>query len=79
MNKIEEHWQKVIDEKKALKAVAAAEYISMSRSFLRRARMEGQVGNRTPGPNFIRRGRSILYLVSDLDAWLEEGRQVQGQ
>lgn len=60
---------------KTLKEAEAAEYISMSRSFLRRSRMDGQIGNRAPAPKFIRRGRSIVYMISDLDAWLEEGRQ----
>jgi hypothetical protein len=56
----------------------AAEYIGMSRSFLRQARMNGDLDNRTPGPPYIRIGRSIRYLLDDLDAWLEEFRVNQG-
>jgi hypothetical protein len=40
----------------------ASEYIGMSRSFLRQDRMNGYRVNRTPGPPFIKIGRSIRYL-----------------
>lgn len=53
----------------------AARYLSMSRSYLRRARMDGQVGQRTPGPPFIKLGRSVRYLVADLDGWLQANRR----
>ena len=49
-------------------------YIGMSRSFLRKARCEGLVGNRTPGPPFHRVGRKILYDIVELDAWLAKHR-----
>ncbi len=75
MQKINERWQGLITTRKALKEKDAAIYISMSRPYLRRARMEGTTGGQTPGPEFIKKGRSVLYMVSDLDAWLEEGRQ----
>lgn len=52
----------------------AASYIRMSRSFLRQDRMNGFRKNRTPGPNYIKVGRSIRYLREDLDAWLEQYR-----
>jgi hypothetical protein len=52
----------------------AAEYISMSRGFLRQDRMNGYRKNRTPGPNFIKLGKSIRYLKDDLDAWLLKHR-----
>jgi predicted DNA-binding transcriptional regulator AlpA len=48
----------------------ASEYISMSRSYLRQDRMNGFRKNRTPGPHFIKLGRSIRYLKTDLDDWL---------
>lgn len=57
--------------KRALSEIEASEYISMSRSFLRQARMEGNRENRTPAPPFIKIGRSVRYLKDDLDAWLE--------
>lgn len=52
----------------------AAQYINMSIPFLRQSRMEGVRKNRTPGPNFLKIGRSIRYLISDLDQWLQEHR-----
>ena len=58
-----------------LKDPGAARYIGMSVSFLRQSRCEGQVGNRTPGPKFIKIGRSIVYRIVDLDKFLEENSQ----
>lgn len=48
----------------------AANYITMSQSFLRQDRMNGVRKNRTPGPKFLKIGRSIRYLKEDLDSWL---------
>ncbi|WP_028886763.1 helix-turn-helix transcriptional regulator [Teredinibacter turnerae] len=56
---------------KALTEIEAARYIGMSRSFLAQARMEGKRENRTPAPPFIKIGRSVRYLRSDLDQWLD--------
>lgn len=55
---------------KALTELEAARYIGMSRSFLAQARMDGDRLNRTPGPSFIKIGRSVRYLREDLDKWL---------
>ncbi len=52
----------------------AAEYIGMSRSFLRKDRMDGIRENRTAGPEFLKIGRSIRYLKNDLDTWLLKNR-----
>jgi predicted DNA-binding transcriptional regulator AlpA len=60
---------------RALKEPEAAEYISMSESFLRQSRMDGIRENRTPGPPFVKIGRAVRYLREDLDAWLEGYRQ----
>jgi len=49
-----------------------AEYIGMSCSFLRKDRVDGLRKNRTPGPVYIKIGRSVRYLKSDLDGWLNE-------
>lgn len=49
----------------------ASEYIGMSCSFLRQDRMNGLRKNRTPGPNFVRIGRTVRYLKEELDIWLE--------
>jgi len=56
--------------KRALTEIETAEYIGMSRSFLRQSRMEGNRENRTPAPRFIKIGRSVRYLIEDLDIWL---------
>ena len=61
-------------EKKVFKEAEAAGYICMSRSFLSQDRAYGTLANRTPGPKFIRIGRSIRYLKEDLDSWLEQHR-----
>jgi predicted DNA-binding transcriptional regulator AlpA len=52
----------------------AAHYVGMSQSYLRQSRMYGDRENRTPGPRFLKIGRSVRYLVDDLDAWLEQFR-----
>ncbi len=52
----------------------AAHYIGMSQSFLRQDRMNGIRENRTPGPKFLKIGRSVRYLREDLDAWLFQHR-----
>lgn len=58
------------ENKKVLSEIETAEYISMSRSFLRQSRMEGNRENRTAAPPFIKIGRSVRYLKDDLDLWL---------
>lgn len=57
--------------KRALTEQETAEYIGMSRSFLRQSRMEGNRENRTPAPKFIKIGRAVRYLKEDLDNWLD--------
>lgn len=57
--------------KRALTEQETAEYIGMSRSFLRQSRMEGNRENRTPAPKFIKIGRAVRYLKEDLDIWLD--------
>ena len=62
-------------EKKVFKESEAANYICMSRSFLSQDRMNGALKNRTPGPKYMKIGRSIRYLKDDLDSWLDCHRQ----
>lgn len=64
---------------KVLSEKEAAEYVGMSRSFLRQDRMNGFRECRTEGPPYIKIGRSIRYLKADLDAWLMKHRQVQNK
>ena len=61
--------------RRAFAEADAAEYIGMSRSFLRQSRMDGEREKRTPGPKWVKLGRSVRYLIEDLDAWLESYRQ----
>jgi hypothetical protein len=57
---------------KTLPSQAAARYIGMSDSWLRQTRMAG----RNDGPPFLRMGaRTVRYLPTDLDRWLEERRR----
>jgi predicted DNA-binding transcriptional regulator AlpA len=53
-----------------------AKYLNVSPSTLRRGRMEGHRLNHFPCPPYVRLGRAIRYLISDLDAWLKEHRVV---
>ena len=63
--------------KNTLTEKEASEYIGMSRSFLRQDRMNGYRVNRTPGPTFMKLGRSIRYSKQDLDEWLDKHRMVR--
>ena len=49
-------------EKRVFTEIETAEYIGMSRSYLRQSRMEGSRAKRTPAPPVIKIGRSIRYL-----------------
>jgi len=58
-------------QKRALTEKEAANYVGMSRSFLRQARSNGDRLNRTPAPRHIKIGSSVRYLIEDLDDWLD--------
>lgn len=62
-----------------LNELEAAKYITMSAAFLRMARLRGVVGNRTPGPPYLKLGRNVRYRRADLDQWLEQRRIVPGE
>ncbi|OGT32015.1 MAG: hypothetical protein A3E87_10715 [Gammaproteobacteria bacterium RIFCSPHIGHO2_12_FULL_35_23] len=49
----------------------AAEYLGVSRSYLRQDRMQELINNRTPGPHYCRFGKMIRYTKEALDAWIE--------
>ena len=57
-----------------LTETVCAQYIAMSRSFLRKARIQGERTNYTPGPRFIRIGRAIRYYIDDITIWLAQNR-----
>ena len=50
----------------------ASRYINMSLAFLRRRRSEGNREGITPGPRFLKIGKSVRYMRADLDVWLEK-------
>lgn len=62
---------------RVLNEIETAEYIGMSRSYLRQARMEGRRQNYTPAPPFIKIGRAVRYLKEDLDLWLDEQTKLE--
>jgi predicted DNA-binding transcriptional regulator AlpA len=65
------------NSQRALSEIEASQYISMSRSFLRQSRMDGNRDKRTPAPPFIKIGRAVRYLRDDLDNWLDQFRKLQ--
>lgn len=62
-------------EKRLLNEVEACQYLNVSRSFLAQARMDGDRYSRTPGPPYIKAGKSVRYDVRDLDKWIAENRK----
>ena len=55
------------------KDAEAAHYIGMSESWLRQSRMRGN----PEAPPYIKIGKSVRYLKTDLDDWLEKRRHVE--
>jgi len=68
--------KQITPTRRALSCKEAATYISMGTSWLAHGRVEGSRLNRTPHPPFIKIGRSIKYLVEDLDTWLDSFRKL---
>ena len=68
MNDIEKIFPKVLSEK------SAAIYVGMSVQYLRQSRVYGNKETHTPAPPWVKCGRSVRYLISDLDEWLAENR-----
>ena len=65
-------------QKRGYKEDEAADYIGMSRSFLRQGRMTGPLDGRIPSPPFLRVGkRSVRYLREDLDEWLAQFKKYE--
>lgn len=61
---------KQIPAKRVFSTKEAAIYICMSASWLQHGRVDGDRERRIYHPQFIKVGRSIRYLVEDLDKWL---------
>lgn len=49
----------------------ASTVLGLSLSFLRKSRCEKLIGNRTPGPPFVKIGIRRFYRTVDLKAWAE--------
>ena len=56
--------------KRVLTEQEASTYIGMSRSWLRISRCHGKY----EAPPFVKLGRSVRYLLEDLDQWLQKNR-----
>lgn len=54
----------------------ASVYLGLSRSTLRQSRMNGIRKHRFPPPPYVRLGRTIRYIRSDLDDWIQKHRIV---
>jgi predicted DNA-binding transcriptional regulator AlpA len=62
---------------RALTESEAATYLGVSRITLRQGRSEGRRNSRMPPPPYVRLGRRIVYLLTDLDTYLAEHRVEQ--
>ena len=62
-------------QKRYLTDVEAAAYLQVSKSFLRQARCYGNRPDRTPGPPYVKFGRSVRYSIEDLDRYAESCKQ----
>ncbi len=56
----------------------ASIYLSISRSTLRQARMNGGHRNRLPPPPYVKVGRRVIYILADLNKWLEDHKRISG-
>ena len=56
----------LLDEKQT------ATYVGVSLSYLRKARSEGNPGDRTPAPPFVRVGGRVYYRRTDLELWVSD-------
>lgn len=63
---------------KSLSPKSAAIYIGLSEQTLRKQRSVGHQQGRMPQVPYLRAGRRVLYLVEDLDRWLEALRVTSG-
>jgi len=63
---------------KELTEAEAAIYIGRSKFFLRKCRMEGNVGKHQRGPKYTRDSkRCIRYPVDELDKWLASRKKYE--
>ena len=76
-NKLNHSNTNILQTKRALNDKEASVYIGMSESWLRHGRIEGNRPERIPKPVFIKIGRSVRYLIEDLDHWLEKFQKLE--
>lgn len=55
---------------RTLTTAAAAAYLGVSEPYLKQARIYGDREGRTAGPPWLKIGRTVRYLIDDLDSWL---------
>ena len=66
--------------KRLLTEQAAADYIGLSRSFLRQSHIYGHREGHIPPPPYLKLGeRAIRYDIYDLDRWVEQFRSALGE
>ncbi len=61
-----------------LSELHAAEFLGVSRSWLRQVRNQGPREGRAQGPAFIKTGRLVRYTKADLEAWIAVHRVAPG-
>jgi predicted DNA-binding transcriptional regulator AlpA len=64
--------------KRLLTEIEAADYLAVSRSYLRQSRSTSRPENSKPGPRWKKIGSMIRYEVSDLDAWIDGTAEKKG-
>jgi len=64
------------EQQRLISEADAAQYLGVSRSFLRESRMNGVRKNRAEAPPYIRLGggRAIRYSIDDLNEWIARYR-----
>lgn len=55
----------------AISEEEAARFLGISRSSLRKGRMPSRRAAQMSSPPFVKMGRRVLYLVDDLEQWLQ--------
>ena len=61
-------------QQQLLSEAEASFYLGVSRPFLAKSRMDGDIPGRTPGPPFLKIGRMIRYHIDDLNEWIASYR-----
>lgn len=64
----------VIIENRGMSESQAASYLGIPQNTLRQGRCNGQQPGRMPPPPYVKLGKRIIYLIDDLDTYLEKFR-----